>query len=403
MPFWATVKDFAFGPIVSAAASPLYYQIALSNWTGYWSNYWSVFAASNASVASPTFSTFGSIAGTNREFGCVMAANGKVIGIPASIGSNVYIDTLNSDAIGSFGSGVGNAYNGGALAADGKIYTVPGSGSFAQIDPVALTSTVYTPATSGGWTSVNGGWNGAVLAPSGKIYCPPTVTTAPNVFCIIPGTSPTACNVPTANGPALTTTASNSFWGGVLAPNGYIYFMPTAGSSIMKFNPSNETYTLISVTSGGNTLGLGASTFRGVVLHQNGVIYTAINTGSNMLTFDTNTDTPRTVTPQVGGANLATTGWFGGSTGPDGKIYFAPYNATYILQVTPTSTTTITCAAISSFSTGGTKYRGMTLAPNGNIYTFPYASSTAGKLTFSPSALPSSDFCCTPYINTGGN
>ena len=74
------------------------------------------------------------------------------------------------------------------------------------------------------------------------------------------------------------------------------------------------------------------------------------------------------------GSNITSGGsaYAGCVTAPNGKIYFAPYNASKILELDPTTGVT---TLVGSVLAGTVKYYGGVLAPNGKIYFAPYSAS----------------------------
>ena len=79
----------------------------------------------------------------------------------------------------------------------------------------------------------------------------------------------------------------------------------------------------------------------------------------------TNTVDTTTITGLSGG-----TKWFGGVLAPNGKIYGIPYNSTSVLIIDPVTNTADT-TTISGLYAGTVKWIGGVLAPNGQIYCVP--------------------------------
>ena len=115
---------------------------------------------------SQTTTTFGSLAGTSKWVGGVLAPNGKIYGIPRNSATVLEIDPVNQTTT-TFGSLSGTyKWVGGVLAPNGKIYGIPySSTTVLEIDPVNQTATTFGSVGAGG-----GKWYGSVLAPNGKIY-----------------------------------------------------------------------------------------------------------------------------------------------------------------------------------------------------------------------------------------
>jgi hypothetical protein len=196
-------------------------------------------------------------------------------------------------------------------------------------------------------------------------------------------------------------TSANNYWSGSLAPNGFIYFLPHTGSNVCKFNPANETWTLISVTANGNTLGNTNNNLRGAILHPSGIIFGVNNfAGTNpsrQFSFNTNTDLPTTFLLSSGSLG----GWLGGCLGPDGKIYLCLYNSGQTQFTSLTVNSPVTATTSSNFgSYSGNKWRGFTMGLTGNLYAFSYGNGTVAKITFSGlSQLPTSNWALSTWIN----
>ena len=204
-----------------------------------------------------TISTFGSVgAGSSDWWGGVLAPNGKIYGIPYNATSVLEIDPI-ARTTSTFGSLSGTAkWKGGVLAANKQtlgperiIYGIQStSTSILKIDPIAQTATTVTIS---GHTS--SGFEGGVLGPDGKIYCIPVGVT--DVRVINPLTE-TASSIIGSLG------IGNGNGGGVLASDGKIYF--TAGI----IDPITQTLISYPLVSGSKpTMG------KTPVLGPNGKIY----------------------------------------------------------------------------------------------------------------------------------
>ena len=114
----------------------------------------------------PQVSTFGSLAGSWKWVGGVLAPNGKIYGIPSDATKVLEIDPVAKTTT-TFGSLAGSIkWRGGVLALNGKIYGTPySSTTVLEIDPTTKTATTF-----GSFSSTGEKWNGGVLAPNGKIY-----------------------------------------------------------------------------------------------------------------------------------------------------------------------------------------------------------------------------------------
>jgi len=116
----------------------------------------------------PSINLFGSLSGSNKWAGGVLAPNGNIYAIPISSNQVLEIDPVNqtTSLFGSF-SGT-NKWFGGVLAPNGKIYGIPfNSTQVLEIDPVNQTTNLF-----GSFSGTNK-WIGGVLAPNGNIYAIP--------------------------------------------------------------------------------------------------------------------------------------------------------------------------------------------------------------------------------------
>ena len=190
---------------------PHWTQIGPSFWYQWQAYIYSVTAINTGTT--DTVTTFGSLSGSSKWFGGVLAPNGMIYGIPYNSTSVLKIDRV-TDTATTFGSLSGTSnWRGGVLAPNGMIYGIPyDSASVLKIDPVTDTATTFTFGSLSGL----GKWIGGVLAPNGMIYGIPYNSTS--VLKIDPVTD-TATTFGSLSG-------TGNWRGGVLAPNGMIYGIP---------------------------------------------------------------------------------------------------------------------------------------------------------------------------------
>jgi len=214
------------------------------------------------------------------------------------------------------------------LARNGKFYE-PKSGIINVFDPENNTTTsIAAPAFN---ASLN--VNGSQLAPNGKIYYAPYLGT---VFAVIDPEAGTGATYGFAGGfsyaglPAF----SMNFEGMVLAPNGKLYCIPhnvpstsgnvTAGP-IGIINPDDNTTTTIASWIGSGTSGVNCQT---AFLAPNGKIYTAPTQDSFVVCIDPETNTTtKLIGNTFGFSSLQSQG---GVMHPNGKAFFVPYYTTAI-------------------------------------------------------------------------
>ena len=124
---------------------------------------------------------------------------------------------------------------------------------------------------------------------------------------------------------------SYSYFGGVLGPNGLIYFVPGGSGSIGVLNPVSSSFTTTDIS---------------------------------------NRDSRYNVK------------YIGGVLAPDGLIYFVPFDADNIGVLNPASSSFTTIDISNSISLNR-KYAGGVLGTNGLIYFVPYVADNIGKLHLS--------------------
>ena len=214
------------------------------------------------------------------------------------------------------------------LARNGKFYEL-GAGSIAVFDPANnTTTTIAAPAFN---ASLN--VNGSQLAPNGKIYYAPYFGT---VFSVIDPEAGTGATYGFAGGFSYAglTSFSMNFEGMVLAPNGKLYCIPhnvpstsgavTAGP-IGIINPDDNTTTTIASWIGSGTSGVNSQT---AFLAPNGKIYTAPNQDTFVVCIDPETNTTtKLIGNTFGFSSLQSQG---GVMHPNGKAFFVPFYSTAI-------------------------------------------------------------------------
>jgi streptogramin lyase len=155
-------------------------------------------------------------------------------------------------------------------------------------------------------------------------------------------------------------TATGKYLSGVLAPNGYIYFMPGRNGNVLKLDPATDNVTQIAA-SYGNALA------NGCILSPQGVIYTVPQTNSVIVKLDTSTDTLSTIPrPSV---NVSSNLWCGAVLAADGKIYMVPNSCNAVLELDP-ATDAITTHVVYDTALRN-QYLGAVLGPDGLVYGIP--------------------------------
>ena len=205
---------------------------------GAWSNTFNS-NDSNAPLVAP-FAITGLIDSDNWTMG-FLAANGKIYGIPESGTTILIIDpalgTITTSTMGASIPAAGTKWIGGALGPDGKIYGIPyAATSILIIDPASGTATT---STMGADLSGGNKWIGGALGPDGKIYGMPS--TAADILIIDPA-SGTATR--SSMGASIPAGPSTGKWhSAALGPDGKIYGIPASAESILIIDPSAGTAT----------------------------------------------------------------------------------------------------------------------------------------------------------------
>lgn len=176
-----------------------------------------------------------------------------------------------------------NAYHSATLAADGKIYCAPLSASqMLVIDPATNDTTFF------GNVPKNQSYYGAILGLDGNIYCIPWHAT--NVLVIDP-----VRRVERFLGPLPSAPRSNivprfdngMYAGGVLAPDGKIYCVPSQAENILVIDTVSQSLDCFGKL-------MGAEKYRGGVLTTDGRIFCIPFYSTEVLVLGT----PRPLDPQ---------------------------------------------------------------------------------------------------------
>ena len=197
---------------------------------------------------------------------------------------------------------------------------------------------------------------GGVLAPNGKIIFIPYAQTTIGIYDPVTGIY--------SDG-ASHTEGGWVYFGGALAPNGKIIFGPMGTSNIGIYDPNTNIMSYSPHTAGANA-------FWGVVLAGNGKIIFVPRISPRVGIYDPITNIYTNGQDLHGGSNNA---WRGGVLLPNGKIIFIPHTATNIGIYDPITDTYTTGPTHES---GLGVFSGGVLAPNGKVILVPANSGNVG-------------------------
>jgi hypothetical protein len=171
------------------------------------------------------------------------------------------------------------------------------------------------------------------------------------------------------NLPGLTglTNQTSKYLGGVYAPNGKIYCVPSNSDNVLVIDPKGDTYYI----SSGLTGITGSNKYRGGVLGPNGKVYCIPGSATNVLVIDPIGDT---YYYPIGLTGLTNSNKFeGGVLATNGKIYCIPRaNPTGdVIVIDPIGDTYYVPAGLTNVTRNNHALCSGVLAQNGLIYSIP--------------------------------
>lgn len=291
----------------------------------------------------PSFSNFGSFAGTLKWESSSLGLNGKIYGCPRASGNVLEIDPSTSTA--SLKASKTGQYLGSCTAPNGKIYHAPISGGQVM---------VYNPATNT-VTYIGSGlstYASATLANDGKIYCFPAA--AANILVIDPTTD-------TISSVGSFAAGGFKYVGSVLAPNGDVYGVPFGATVYAKLNITTSVVSTFGTVTGG-----GGSAFYGATLGLDNLIYFFPHVHPKIVVIDPTTDSVSQLSETIGGTGGQ---YSGGQLLPSGEILLVGYAIQNfrVLNIGTGLTTAYPQAGMV-----GSGLRSATLATNGKAYATPF-------------------------------
>ena len=178
---------------------------------------------------------------------------------------------------------------------------------------------------------------------------------------------------------SLVYTAFNAYYGGILAPNGDIHFVPYNANRGQKISAAGvvSTYSLVYTA---------AAAYEGCVLAPNGDIH--------FIPASANRGQKISVTGVVSTYSLVYTtasAYSGGVLAPNGDIHFVPRSAIVGQKISRN--------VVSTYSLAPGAYAGGVLTPNGDIHFIPFSAGTGQKIN----AISGINFdigtCIHPHFN----
>jgi hypothetical protein len=268
-------------------------------------------------------------------------------------------------------------HGGGSLSPNGNVYF----GSFGEYSGVRKNMKLnpYTNTYSFIDTNKEYGYGGMVCANNGKIYALPWNQPQTNLQVI-----------DTLNNDTLSffdiSDVSSSSYRGLVNFNNFIYTIPSDSASILKIDPSNNTFT-VDVSNINTTtyplLGTNLQKFSGGVVGSDGNIYCIPNQARRVLRYNPSTKAVTlSATPDV-------SGYVNGVLATNSRIYMIPSfsdnigivdisffsTAGLAVNTSITSFTNSDGTSTNISSLGSNKFNSGILGQNGQIYTIPYSSS----------------------------
>jgi hypothetical protein len=206
------------------------------------------------------------------------------------------------------------------------------------------------------YTTVNA-YYGGVLAPNGDIHFVPSQANR--------GQKINSSGVVSTYS-LVYTTATGAYFGGVLAPNGDIHFVPNQANRGQKISASGvvSTYSLVYTT---------ADAYTGGVLASNGDIHfipLQAKVGQKISAAGVGSTYSLVYT--------ATFAYSGGVLAPNGDIHFVPDRAVRGQKV---SASGVVSTYSLVYTTAGNAYKGGVLAPNGDIHFVPHVAIVGQKIS----------------------
>ena len=182
----------------------------------------------------------------------------------------------------------------------------------------------------------------------------------------------TVANTSVVSNRSLFDTRLDEFVSGVGHPDGNIYLMPYGGNNIIRFNHTANSTTRFTFPLLANITGSRTSGIRSTVLGADRRIYGLSDTGV-LIAYNAYSNTCIQIT-----ANTSTA-YSAGCLGPDGNVYFGPYNGTkeFLWIDTNPSSPTYNTAFTSNFGFANLQDVNGLVSSNTTIYGIPRGNTTS--------------------------
>ncbi|MDX1959577.1 MAG: hypothetical protein SFU98_13445 [Leptospiraceae bacterium] len=324
---------------------------------------------------------------TDKSYGGILAKNGVIYEASFNATNTGLIQkfTISNETVSTISiappSNVPlNAFHGGILAPSGNIYFVPNGFGTMQI---------FSPSSETFVASITLGTGhvGGVYSPNtDRMYVPKGAGGFP-----IQKIDPNTNTFMSLGSPA------NPYYGCTLAMNGMIYCANlttcTATCDVLKINPTNDTFSTISLPSP-------TGSFIGTVLSPSGHIYLVPYTSTKIYTINPNDDSVATVITGLAGGIK----WAGGALAPNGKIYLTSEEAAMIgiidTRNNTIDTTTLTGINSSNFGTASQFFAGSgKIGSNGKIYLTARKANKAASIDTKSNGSYCESIRLSPYFN----
>jgi len=295
----------------------------------------------------------------------INALNNKIYFIPEDEVFVLELDPTQTQLkVVTFGSLSGTTkWLGGVLAPNGLIYGIPYSSlTWLRINPYNRTAVAFTAGAS-----VSGLYKGGILTPNGLIVAPSgnNASGITRIMVFNPATETFVELDVTLNATGV------AYNGSCLAPNGIVYFTPQSDDIVGAYDAETKKYKEYSIPS----QAIGTNLYDGSVLGPDGNIYFIPRNATRVLVFNPISNTGKFIGPDLG---TVSSKWKGGVLAPDGYIYGIPLSDSRFLKIDWKNHTVVFVGSIA----GSGKFSGATIASTGNMYTITSSSDTIAEIKF---------------------